>query len=96
MSRAFVNDDAEPYEPPRRFVLPDQEDPAYPAAAALTLVEAARDGTVSDAEAATGYRWGDRELRPHVERLLQREEGRPEEQRDHRFIQVARRFLRAD
>ena len=96
MSRAFVNDDVEAYVPPRRFVLPDQDDPAYDAAAALALVEAARDGVTADAEAATGFRWGDRELRPHVERLLEREEGRPEEERDRRFIQVARRFLRAD
>ncbi len=96
MSRAFVNDDAEPYVPPRRFVLPDQDDPSYEAAAALALVEAARDGVTAEAEAATGYRWGDRDLRPHVERLLEREEGRPEEERDRRFIQVARRFLRAD
>lgn len=96
MSRAFVKDEAEPYVPPPRFVLPDQDDPAYPAAAALALVEGARDGMTADAEAATGYRWGDRELRPHVQRLLEREESRPEDERDRRFVQVARRFLRAD
>ncbi len=96
MSRAFVNDDVEPYVPPRRFVLPDQDDPSYAAAAALVLVEAARDGVTAEAEAATGYRWGDRDLRPHVERLLEQEERRPEDERDRRFIQVARRFLRSD
>ncbi len=96
MSRAFVKDEAEPYVPPQRFSLPDQDDPAYPAAAALALVEAARDGVTADAEAATGYRWGDQELRPHVQRLLAREESRPEDERDRRFIQVARRFLRSD
>ncbi len=96
MSRAFVKDEAEPYVPPRRFALPDQDDPAYDAAAALALVEAARDGVTAEAEAATGFRWGDPDLRPHVERLLEREESRPEEERDRRFIQVARRFLRAD
>ena len=96
MSRAFVKDDAEEYRAPRRFALPDQDDPQYDAAAALALIEAARDGATSDAEEATGYRWGDRGLRPHVQRLLAAEEARPDDERDRRLIQVARRFLRDD
>ncbi len=96
MSRAFVKDDAEEYRPPRRFTLPDQDDPGYDAAAAAALIEAARDGVTADAEHATGYRWGDRALRPHVQHLLEAEESRPDDERDRRLIQVARRFLRAD
>ena len=96
MSRAFVKDDAEEFRAPRRFALPDQDDPAYDAAAAAALLEGARDGVTEDAEQATGYRWGDLALRPHVQRLLDAEESRPDEERDRRMIQVARRFLRAD
>jgi hypothetical protein len=96
VSRAFVKDDAEQYRAPRGFALPDQDDPGYDAAAAAALIEAARDGVTADAEEATGYRWGDRGLRPHVQRLLDAEESRPDDERDRRLIQVARRFLRAD
>lgn len=94
MSRAFVKEDD--YVPPRRFTLPEQDDPGYEAAAARALLEGAREGVTSDAEAATGYRWGDPDLRPHVRRLLDEEEARPEPVQDRRLIQVARRFLRAD
>lgn len=93
MSRAFVNEDAAS-EPPRRFALPPVDDPGYSAAAAFALLEAARDGDTGSAETATGYRWGSQELRPHVERLLEKELERPMTEQDSRLITVARRFLR--
>lgn len=93
MSRAFVNEDAA--EPPRRFALPAVEDPGYDAAAAYALLEAARDGETKAAEDATGYRWGEPQLAPHVERMLEQEEERPFQEQDHRLITVARRFLKA-
>ena len=96
MSRAFVREDSEDFEPPVRFGLPPREDPSFDAAAALAMLEAARDGVTRQAEAATGYRWGDPQLRPHVQRLLEKEQSQPEDEQDRRFIQVARRFLRAD
>ncbi len=96
MSRAFVKDDAEAPEPRRSYALPPPDAPGYEAAAARVLLEAARIGETAAAEQATGLRWGDHGLRPHVERMLREEEARPEEERDRRLIQVARRFLRAD
>lgn len=94
MSRAFVNEDASS-EPPRRFALPPVDDPAYDAAAAFAMLEAAREGDTKSAEEATGYPWGAEQLRPHVERLLEKERARPLEEQDGRLITVARRFLRA-
>lgn len=94
MSRAFVNEDAAS-EPPRRFALPPVDDPSYDAAAAFALLEAARDGDTRSAEEATGYRWGAERLREYVERLLEKERGRPLEEQDHRLMTVAKRFLRA-
>ncbi len=93
MSRAFVKEDAG--GPQRRFALPDPEDEGYDAAAALALLDAAKDGETKAAEDATGYRWGTPELRPHVERLLKKERELPEDVQDRRFITVARRYLRA-
>jgi hypothetical protein len=95
MSRAFVRDDDTGRDPHERFALPHREDPSYDAAAAFALLEAAREGQTSDAEQATGYRFGDPHLFTHVQRLLDQEESRPEADRDRRFIQVARRFLNA-
>lgn len=94
MSRAFVNEDAAS-EPPRRFALPPVDDPAYDAAAAYAMLEAARDGDTKSAEDATGYRWGAAQLKPHVERLLEKERERPMADQDARLITVAKRFLRA-
>lgn len=91
MSRAFVRDDAGDYVPPGRFGLPAPEDPAFDEAAARALLEAARDGNTESAEVATGYRWGEPRLRPHVERLLSEAEG--EIDQDRRYVRVARRFL---
>ncbi|HUH14001.1 MAG TPA: hypothetical protein VMK65_12880 [Longimicrobiales bacterium] len=95
MSRAFVNEDR-PDEPPKiAFGLPPVDDPGYETAAALALLEAAKVGDTAAGEAATGFRWGEPQLRPHVRALLEKEQERAEEEQDRRFVQVARRFLRA-
>lgn len=94
MSRAFVKEDDGDAKPRRSFGLPSTRDPSYAAAAALALLEAARDGYTADAEEATGFRWGESHLRPHVQKLMDKELERPEEEQDRRFIQMARRFLR--
>lgn len=90
MSRAFVRDDAGEDRPSRTYSLPPRDDPGYDRAAARALLEGARIGETYAAEEATGYRWGEPGLRPHVERILKwaREEG------DERLEQVAERFLR--
>lgn len=93
MSRAFVREDRD--EPEIRFTLPSRRDRGFDAAAAFAMLEAAREGLTSLAEEATGYRWGDPRLHPHVQRLLDNEEELPEMQRDDRLIKVARRFLRS-
>jgi hypothetical protein len=93
MSRAFVKEDSGD-APRRRFALPDPWDPGYNAAAAVALLDAARDGETQEAEAATGYRWGEPSLHPHVRRLLDQELARPLPEQDARFIQLAKRFLR--
>ena len=95
MSRAFVNEDASGPEDAPRFTLPAPEDPGYDAAAALAMLEGAREGHTREAEEATGYKWGDPALVEHVERLIDLEMSRPAEERDRRLVQVARRYLRA-
>lgn len=95
MSRAFVNEDRQDFEPPEQFGLPPTDDPSYDVAAAMVLLEAARDGRLQAAETATGYRWGDEHLHEHVRRLLAKEEERPEEAQDRRLMKMAKRFLRA-
>ncbi len=89
MSRAFVNEDATGPEP--RYHLPRRDDPGYDAAAAWALLEGANMGDSYGAEQATGYRWGEPRLRPHVERILTdaMDEG------NERLQQLAERFLRA-
>ena len=89
MSRAFVNEDASGPEP--RYNLPDKNDPGYDAAAARALIEGANVGDSYSAELATGYRWGEKKLRPHVEKILRlaRKEG------DERTVQLAERFLKS-
>jgi hypothetical protein len=93
MSRAFVKDDDADHTPKVHFGLPPREHPSFDAAAALALLEAARDGITDQAEEATGYRWGDPQLHPHVRRLLEKEQAQPEELQNRRFIQVAKRYL---
>jgi hypothetical protein len=90
MSRAFVNEDAGSSGPRRDYHLPERDDPRYDAAAACVLLEAARAGETDSAEDATGYRWGDERLAPHVRRILKEavKDG------DERLEQLARRFLR--
>jgi hypothetical protein len=93
MSRAFVKEDSGDHEPTIHFGLPHRDDPSFDAAAALALLEGARDGYTHQAEEATGYRWGDPQLHPHVLKLMTKEAALPDEEQDRRFIQVARRFL---
>ena len=70
MSRAFVNEDAGTGQPARRFVLPARDDPAFDAAAAAVLLDAAREGETASAELATGYYWGEPRLRDHVRAIM--------------------------
>ncbi|MGH7638084.1 MAG: hypothetical protein ACREOK_10580 [Gemmatimonadaceae bacterium] len=90
MSRAFVNEDAGSGGPRKDYHLPDREDPGYDAAAASALLEGAREGDTASAEEATGYRWGDPYLAPHVREILKRAEA----EQDDRLEQLARHFLR--
>jgi hypothetical protein len=94
MSRAFVREDAGDHEPEMRFSLPPRDHPAYPAEAAMALLDAAYAGHTSAGEAATGYRWGDAELRPEIRRILEEERAKPELEQDRRLIRLARRYLR--
>ena len=90
MSRAFVNEDAGSGLPKREYGLPAPDDPAYDAAAAEVLLEAARAGETETAENATGYYWGEKRLHEHVRRILQRARA----QGDERLVTLAERFLR--
>lgn len=89
MSRAFVNEDAA-YEPEPRYNLPDPEAPHYDEAAAWALLEGANQGDTRSAEVATGYRWGEPTLVPHVQATLERALS----ENQTRLTQLARRFLR--
>lgn len=90
MSRAFVNEDAGGSGPRRHYHLPPREDPTFDAAAAATLLEAARVGETAGAEDATGYRWGEPKLAAHVRRIMREAEAAGDE----RLAQLAGRFLR--
>lgn len=90
MSRAFVNEDSGSRPSGRRFVLPSRTDPAFDAAAARAILDAAREGDTASAEEATGYYWGEPRLRPHIERILTT--ARTEQ--DERLVQLAERWLR--
>ena len=91
MSRAFTKEDSGNWgDPAKRFSLPPREDPAFDAAATEALLEAARTGDTGSAEMATGYYWGERTLRPHVQRILER----ARREGDDRLEQLAERFLR--
>jgi len=89
MSRAFVKEDAD--GPQRRYHLPKRDDPGFDAAAAWALLEGANVGDSLSAQEATGYRWGEPALRPHVERIL----ADAKASRNERLVQLAERFLRA-
>ena len=87
MSRAFVNEDAEGRE--LDYNLPDIDDPDFDEAAAWALIEGWNQGDLHGAELATGCKWGEPRLLPHVERILER----AEEQDDERIAQLATRFI---
>jgi hypothetical protein len=89
MSRAFINEDASGPEP--RYRLPPRDDPGYDEAAAQALLDGANVGDSYSAELATGYRWGEPKLRPHVERIL----SQAREAGDERMQQLAERFLKS-
>lgn len=88
MSRAFVNEDAN--EPEPRYVLPSRDDPGFDEAAASALLEGANIGNSYSAEQATGYRWGEEKLTPHVRKLMARAEAAGDE----RMVTLAERFLK--
>jgi hypothetical protein len=90
MSRAFVNEDAGGFQRPGRFGLPPRDDPAFDAAAARALLDAAVEGDTGSAETATGYYWGEPALRAHVQRIL--DEARAGH--DEELTRAAERFLR--
>lgn len=91
MSRAFVKEDAASWgDPSKRYSLPDRGDPSFDEAAAEALLEGARDGDTGSAESATGYYWGERKLRPHVAKILER----ARREKDERLEQLAERYLR--
>jgi hypothetical protein len=90
MSRAFVNEDAgRPLEPEYR--LPEPDSPYYDEAAAWALIEGADAGDSRGAERATGYRWGEPRLAPHVRAILEQADASD----NARVSQLARRYLRA-
>ena len=90
MSRAFVNEDAGGDRGPD-FSLPEPDSPYYEEAAAWALIQGADQGDSVSAEVATGYRWGEERLVPHVRRIMIEAEVQNQE----RVLQLARRFLRA-
>lgn len=91
MSRAFVKEDAASWgDPSKRYSLPDRSDPGFDQAAAEALLQGAREGDTGSAESATGYYWGERKLRPFVERILQR----ARDEGDERLEQLAQRYLK--
>jgi hypothetical protein len=89
MSRAFVKEDANP-EPEPRYELPDPDSARYNEAAASALIEGANQGNSRSAQRATGYKWGEPLLVPHVQEILDCAMS----QGDDRVVQLAERFLR--
>jgi hypothetical protein len=85
-----VNEDAGSAVPKRDYALPPREDPAFDAAAAAALLEAARAGETASAEVATGYYWGEPRLHDNVRQIRERAIAA----NDDRLIQLADRFLR--
>ncbi len=90
MSMAFLREDAEGEMPRRNYGLPPRDDPGFDRAAAQALLDAARVGETQLAERATGYYWGEEQLKPWVE-LLRAD---AERNGDDRLAQLAERFLR--
>ena len=90
MSRAFISEDQGGPDPRARFPLPARDDPGYDAAAARALLQGAHEGDSASAEEATGYRFGEPRLVPHVRQILERARREPND----RLEQLAERFLR--
>lgn len=91
MSRAFVNEDAGGGGARgKRFALPSRDEPGFDEAAARVLLDAAVEQETEAAEEATGYRWGDPRLEPHVSAIL----ARAEADGDELLAAAARRYLR--
>ncbi len=88
MSRAFVKEDAD--EPEPRFVLPKRDHPSYDEAAAWALIEGANAGNSRSAELATGYKWGEPKLVPHIEAIL----ATARDENDERTEELAERYLK--
>jgi hypothetical protein len=89
MSRAFVNEDAEGRE--FSYNLPESDDAGFNEAAAWALIEGWNQGDLHGAELATGFKWGEPQLHPHVKNILDR----ARQQQDDRIEQLAERFLRS-
>jgi hypothetical protein len=89
ISRAFVNEDSSGPDPKHRFPLPSRNDPEYDAAAARALLQGAHEGDSASAEEATGYRFGEPGLVPHVRAILER----ARKEKNDRLEQLAERFL---
>ncbi len=71
-------------------MLPKRDDPSFDEAAAWTLIEGANEGNSRSAELATGYKWGEPKLVPHVENIL----ARARKEHDDRMEELAQRFLK--
>ena len=89
MSRAFVREDREDRPPDYR--LPDPASDYYDEACAWALITGADEGDTRSAEFATGCRWGEPRLVPHIRAILETAEIREQT----RVAQLCRRFLRA-
>ena len=57
---------------------------------AWALIEGANEGNSRSAELATGYKWGEPKLVPHIEKIL----ARAREEKDERTEELAERFLK--
>ncbi|MCY4574246.1 MAG: hypothetical protein OXF01_15785 [Gemmatimonadetes bacterium] len=89
MSRAFVREDRE--DPPPDYRLPDPGSEYFDEACAWALITGADEGDSRSAEIATGCRWGEPRLVPHIQAIL----ARAETQDQTRVAQLCGRFLRA-
>lgn len=89
MSRAFVKEDRD--DRPPQYSLPEPGSAYFDEACAWALVAGADEGDKRSAELATGYRWGEPRLAPHVRVILARAEAEDQ----YRVAQLCRRFLRA-
>ena len=89
MSRAFVNEDREDRPPDYR--LPEPGSAYFDEACAWALVTGADEGDTRSAELATGCRWGEARLVPHIRGILDSAEAEDQI----RVAQLCKRFLRA-